>query len=262
MIWLLTILSVITVSFVSLIGLALVPTRAIKSSRLLHLLLCFSIGVMIGNVCFDLLPEALESSMSISYVCVLAACGFFIFVLIELCVHQFSKRTRLNMRQNSKRQTDIAIMNFTADGIHNFVDGMLIAAAFIIAPENPQIGITTTIAVILHEIPQELGDYSIFLSAGFSRRKSLTLNFLSALTAIIGAILTLTFSEVTQPLSLFFIPVAAGGFIYLALFGLLPLVYKHCKDNDEKGFYSYSVSFLTITFGFFFIYAFTSVLPE
>lgn len=263
MTWLLTIISVFCVSLISLVGLALMPTRAAKSFRLLHVLLCFSVGIMIGNVCFDLLPEAIEAQMSISTVCALAACGFIIFVLIELSVHRFSKfRTSQKPSQNTRTKTDIAIMNFTADGIHNFVDGILIAAAFIIAPNNPQIGITTTLAVILHEIPQELGDYSIFLSAGFSQRKALTLNFLSALTAVVGAILTIVFSEGMQSLSVYFLPIAAGGFVYLALFGLLPIVHKHCHENEERGLYSYSASFLIIAVGFFFTYAFTSVLHE
>lgn len=242
-----TLVSVILVSLMSLVGVAFVPLRQTYSTRLLHLLLCFAVGVMIGNVTFDLLPEAVEQ-MNITKVSLLAAIGFVAFVLIELVLH----------RSHRLRGKSLAWMNILADGAHNFIDGVLIAAAFILTPSNPHVGIATTLAVILHEIPQEMGDYAIFISVGYSRFKALLLNFLSALTAVVGAVMTLFFSSTMQTVSPLFLPIAAGGFVYLAIFGLLPLIFQQSQEHEGRGVYSHIVSFLVVAIGFFFIYLFTA----
>jgi zinc and cadmium transporter len=110
-----------------------------------------------------------------------------------------------------------------ADGIHNFTDGILIAAGWMAGPE---IGMATTLTVILHEIPQEISDFGILVHAGFTARKALWLNFYAALAAILGTVVTLLAGSAIESLSNYVLPIAAGGFIYLAGTDLMPELNK------------------------------------
>lgn len=113
-------------------------------------------------------------------------------------------------------------LNLIGDGIHNFIDGMVIAATFMLRFD---LGLTTTLAVIFHEIPQEIGDFGVLIYGGFSKRKALTYNFISAITAILGAITTY-FLAYLQSLEALLVPFAAGGFIYIAATDLMPELHK------------------------------------
>jgi zinc and cadmium transporter len=110
-----------------------------------------------------------------------------------------------------------------ADGLHNFTDGILIAAGWM---SGPEIGIATTLTVVLHEIPQEISDFGILIHAGFTARKALWLNFYAALTAVLGTVITLFIGTGVESLSKWVIPFAAGGFIYLAGTDLMPELNK------------------------------------
>ena len=114
-------------------------------------------------------------------------------------------------------------MILVSDGIHNFIDGVIIVASYFIGIE---VGIATTLAVILHEIPQEIGDFGILLHSGYTVKKALFLNFLSALLAVLGAITALLLQEFTETLITYLIPIAAGGFIYIAGSDLVPELHK------------------------------------
>jgi len=116
-----------------------------------------------------------------------------------------------------------AYMNIIGDGLHNFIDGVIIAASYLV---NVQAGIATTLAVALHEIPQEIGDFGVLLHGGFSKTKALILNFVSALAAIVGAIITLWVSSFAEQLVAYLVPVAVGGFIYIAGSDLIPELHK------------------------------------
>ena len=120
-----------------------------------------------------------------------------------------------------------AWLNLIGDGVHNFVDGMIIAAAYL---ASVPLGIAATFAVVLHEIPQELGDFGVLVFGGITRAKALFYNFLSALTAVLGAIVVYFFSP-TLNLSGFLVPFAAGGFIYIASADLLPELHKERNIN-------------------------------
>jgi zinc and cadmium transporter len=113
-------------------------------------------------------------------------------------------------------------LNLFGDGVHNFIDGMIIAATFIV---NLEIGFATTLAVIFHEIPQEIGDFGILIYGGLSKRKALTYNFASAVTAILGALI-ISFLTTIQNLQTLLVPFAAGGFIYIAATDLMPELHK------------------------------------
>src|SRR4030042_729874 len=116
------------------------------------------------------------------------------------------------------------------DAIHNLIDGMLIGASFLV---SFPIGISTTVAIFLHEIPQEIGDFSVFLHGGLKPKKAIFFNFLSALTAFLGAVGSLIIGERLQGFGLFLLPVAAGGFLYIAGSDLLPEPHPAKKSSTS-----------------------------
>jgi zinc and cadmium transporter len=121
-----------------------------------------------------------------------------------------------------------AIMNLIGDGVHNIIDGLIIGASYLV---SIPIGIATTIAVVLHEIPQEIGDFGVLIYGGLSRGRALMLNFLTALTAILGAVVSLVAASSIEGATTFLVPLAAGQFIYIAVADLIPEIHK---ETDWK----------------------------
>jgi zinc and cadmium transporter len=121
-------------------------------------------------------------------------------------------------------------MNLIGDALHNFIDGLIIGAAYFTSFE---LGIATTFAVILHEIPQEIGDFGVLLHGGFSKAKALFYNFFTALTAFIGAIVAFFIAGYSEILSALILPFAAGGFIYIAGADLIPELHKETKFSTS-----------------------------
>jgi zinc and cadmium transporter len=121
-------------------------------------------------------------------------------------------------------------LNLIGDGLHNFLDGMLIAGSFLVSVE---LGVVTTLVVILHEIPQELGDFGVLIYGGFSRTRALVCNLLSALTAVGGGMTAYTFSLYVANLQAPLLALAAGGFLYVALVDLLPELHKQRKPTES-----------------------------
>ena len=116
-----------------------------------------------------------------------------------------------------------AYMNLVGDSLHNFIDGLIIAASYIV---SVPVGLATTLAVLLHEIPQEIGDFGVMIHGGFSRTKALSLNFITALTAVLGVIIGLLLNNYSENIKYFIIPIAIGGFIYIAGSDLIPELHK------------------------------------
>jgi len=121
-------------------------------------------------------------------------------------------------------------MNLVGDGLHNLLDGVLLAGAFLI---NVQVGFATAIAVLLHEIPQEIGDFGVLMKGGFSRKKALLANFATALTAFIGAIIALVFNAFIIGVVPIIVAIAAGGFIYIAGTDLIPELHKNPNAKES-----------------------------
>jgi len=125
----------------------------------------------------------------------------------------------------------IALMNLIGDGFHNFIDGLLVAGSFMV---SVPLGITTSVAVILHEIPQEIGDFGVLIHGGFSKTKALVFNFISALAALVGAVTTLLVGAKMAGFSQAIVPFTAGGFVYIASADLIPELKK--ETNLKKSF--------------------------
>lgn len=211
-------LSVFVVSLISFVGvMALYLNKSLD--ELLNYLVSFAVGGLLGAAFLELLPEAVEKTPHWGIIVLL---GIVLFFIIEMYFHWHHHHT--HAKCGHKHVHPIGYLNLIGDGIHNFIDGMIVAAAFLV---DPKLGIVTTLAVIVHEIPQEFGDFGILVFSGFSKLKAMTFNFASALLAVAGALVTYFTAELTGDFSAYLIPFAAGGFIYMAAADLLPEIHKH-----------------------------------
>jgi len=235
LLWILS--ATILVSLISLVGVFTLGIATKILDKILILLVGFAAGGLIGGAFLHLLPEAIEKC-GCELVFFYALIGFTTFFLMERYLY---------WRHCHEGVCDVhtfTYLNLAGDGIHNFTDGMIIAASFV---TDFRLGIATTLAVIFHELPQEMGDFGILVYGGFSKRKALFFNFICSLSAILGAILGYILSSITQGVSLFMISFTAGGFIYIAASDLIPELHKQ-KDTKRANF-----AFLTFILGLLFM---------
>ncbi|MEK6953135.1 MAG: ZIP family metal transporter, partial [Nanoarchaeota archaeon] len=162
--------------------------------------------------------------------------GIILSFLIEKVIHW----RHCHIPTSKKHPHPFAYINLLGDSVHNFIDGLIIAASYL---ASIPVGIATTIAVILHEIPQEIGDFGVLLHGGFTKKKALFFNFITALTAVLGALIALILSKSIEQLTIFLIPFAAGGFIYIAGSDLIPELHKEVKLSKSV------LQILTFVFG-------------
>jgi len=226
--------STFLISFASLIGVFTISIKEKTLSKFLLFLISLSAGALMGGAFLHLLPEASEKLNNRSlYPIVLFS--FVLFFLIEKLLH---------WRHCHKKNCDIhtfGYMNLFGDAVHNFIDGLVIAATFLI---DIKLGIITSFAIALHEIPQEIGDFGVLLYSGFSRKKALYSNFLVALTAVFGGILGYFLSFQIENMTSYLLPFTAGGFIYIAASDLMPEIRK--ETSLRKSMLSFSIFLLGI----------------
>jgi zinc and cadmium transporter len=218
--------SVLATTIISLISLVGIATLAIKDAllnKILLLLVGFSAGALMGDTFFHLIPEGLEKNPGSLFPAYILA-GFCLFFILERYVHW----RHCHKSGGQCREHAFTYINLFGDALHNFIDGLVIAASFVV---DSRLGLATTIAVVIHEIPQEIGDFSILLYGGFSRAKALVFNFLTAITAIAGAVIGFFLVSSSLRLVNFFIAITAGGFIYIAASDLVPEIHKETKDK-------------------------------
>jgi len=217
--WLYTLASVILVSLLSVIGAVFISIRERNLSQIVFVLVSLAVGSLFGDVFIHLLPEAFEKLETRTVVSLYVLAGIFIFFILEKFIlwrhqHNFESKNSIH---------PVGYMNLLADGIHNFIDGMIIGAAYL---TSLRVGVATTIAVAMHELPQEISDFGVLLHAGFSKKKALIFNFLSATLAISGAILVLLAGTSLQYFIAAMLPLAAGGFVYIDGSDLVPELNK------------------------------------
>lgn len=242
---LLSILLAITLgSLVSMVGgFWLLLTKSWTQSLALKLT-SFAAGVLLGTAFLDLFPEAFEQSPQ-GEVFIYALFGIIFFFVIERTFVWFHHHHGVHDVKPT------VLMVLFGDGVHNFIDGMAIAAAFL---TNPGLGIATTMAVAAHEIPQEIADFSILLTQGINRKRALIFNFISALTAIMGGLLTYFFAENLNTLIPLIIAFTAGMFIYIALSDLIPELHH---EKTQKNVLPHILTFIS---GIALVYFFSSIL--
>jgi len=211
----------IIVSLVSLIGIFSLLLNENLLNKILIPLIGFSAGGLIGGAFLHLLPESIEKCNESVNIFLFTIIGFILFFILEKYLYwrHCHKGEKCNVHM-------FTYLNLLGDGVHNFIDGLVMGASFVISIE---IGLVTTLVIILHEIPQELGDFGVLVYGGFSKGKALFYNFLSALTAVIGTIVGYYISNSVGNVTVFLLPFAAGGFIYIAASDLIPELHRQ-KD--------------------------------
>jgi len=235
--WLWTISSVIIISLISLVGALTVTSNKKRLCSTISILVSLAVGAMFGGAFLHILPELYRDSQQPNLISLFVLLGIALFFCLEKFLHWHHYHHHHEKEQHIR---PVGYLNLISDGLHNFIDGIIIAASFLVSKE---IGIATSLAVILHEIPQELGDFGLLLHAGFNKNKALLLNLLSASLAIIGAILTLLIGQHIENIIPFALAIAAGGFIYIAGSDLVPELHK------QTDFKSSINQFITIGLG-------------
>lgn len=185
-------------------------------------MVAFAAGVMLTTAFIDLLPEALDNKID-NNVYSYGLAGIITFFLIERLVIWFHHHDKIRIKP-------IAYLVLLGDGLHNFFDGLAIASAFL---ANPGLGFITTLAISAHEIPHEIADFSILIHAGMKSSKALFYNFISALTALLGAVIGYYFLrrfEMLLPALLMF---SAGVFIYIACTDLIPDLHQDFRKEKK-----------------------------
>lgn len=222
MVWFYSLVSVFAVSLVSLIGVVALSLGEKKLERTLILMVSFSAGTLLGDTFIHLIPESMEKGNSEVSIYILS--GLLFFFVLEKFVHW----RHCHETDCPEHSQTLSYMVLIGDGLHNFIDGMIIAASYLI---SFPVGIATTIAVIFHEIPQEIGDFGVLIHGGLSKYKALLYNFFSALMAFLGAGAVLVTSSYSNNVEIFLVPFAAGGFIYIATADIIPELHKHKAYN-------------------------------
>jgi len=206
------------ISLIAFVGIFTLVLKRELLNKALLVLVALSTGALLGGAFLHLLPEAIirkDADLSIFLYLLL---GFSIFFVLE----QF-----LQWRHQHTAAPNIKPFSYlilVSNAVHNFIDGLIIAASFTI---SLPLGISTTLAVGLHEIPQELGDFAVLVYGGFGTRKALFFNFITALTAILGGLAGYLASSIMQSSMIYLLPFAAGNFIYIAAADLIPEIKHH-----------------------------------
>jgi len=211
--------SVLIVSSVSLVGVFIISLKEEFVRKYIFIFISAAVGSLLGDAFIHLIPEALGNSSNATFTSILIIFGILIFFILEKFLHWHHH----GEDKNKPHIHPIGNIALFSDGIHNLIDGIIIGASFIV---SIPVGIATTIAVFLHEIPQEIGDFAVLLHSGYTKKRALWLNFLSALSAVFGVIIVFILGKTTEGFIMWILPIAAGGFIYIAVADLIPELHK------------------------------------
>ena len=229
----------VIVSLISLIGVLALVIKDNLFKKLIIFLVAFAAGGLIGGAFLDIIPEAAEYVKDITQLFLYVILGYMLFFILEKYLH---------WRHCHSAECKIhrfTYLNIVGDIVHNFCDGLIIGTVFLV---NIKVGIATTLAIIFHEIPHELGNFTVLVYGGFSKPKALFYNFLSSLFAIVGTIAGYYFTSKINGFSAILLPAAAGGFIYIASCDLIPELHK------EEGGKRSALIMATFTFGITLMY--------
>lgn len=220
--WLYALASVILLSLLSVVGAVFISIQERNLKQIIFVLVSLAVGSLFGDVFIHLLPEAFEKLDTRMEASLYLLAGIFIFFILEKFIrwrhqHNFESKNSIH---------PVGYMNLLADGVHNFIDGTIIGAAYL---TSIRVGIATTIAVSMHELPQEISDFGVLLHAGFSKKKALFFNFLSATLAILGTVLVLLAGATMHYFIATMLLLAAGGFVYIAGSDLVPELNKEVE---------------------------------
>ncbi len=214
--------SALGVSLVSLVGLAMLPLGRGRHRDITPSLLALAAGALLGNAGVQLLPEAFAASRSLVGPLAAFTASLLGFAALDGAIHFVSQRGSYGIHS-------VGYINLLTDAVHNLVDGVAMAVAYSV---DLELGVATTLAVLAHEVPTELGDFAILLDAGFSRRRALLLNLVSGFAAIAGVALAWLLGQRVQSFATAALPIVAGGFVYIAVTHLLPKLLRRRVPLD------------------------------
>ena len=224
--WVLGLTSVTIISAISLVGVLFLWLKNQKLSKILLYLVSFSVGGLFGDAFIHLVPETIEEIGFGTSASLLILFG----ILSSFMVEKFLQWRHCHIPTSSEHPHSFAYMNLFGDAVHNLIDGLIVGGSYL---ASIPIGISTTLAVIFHEIPQEIGDFGVLIQGGFNKTRALQFNFLTALTAMLGAVIALVLGATMEGFTPFLIPFAAGNFIYIAGSDLIPELRKD-EPNLKK----------------------------
>jgi zinc and cadmium transporter len=271
-------LMIFFIGMLSLVGIFMISLKDNTLDKILFVLIAFATGTIFATALFDLIPEALHhleelnaggASLSETVLFALVVSGYVAFFILErflywfhghahqkenelVCYDHFDETIDKSLGKG-KTIKNFALLNLIGDGLHNFLDGVVIMVAFLSGIGN---GIVVTLAVLFHEFPQEIGDFGILLYGGFSKRNALLFNFLSAMVAMLGGIFAFFLSETFVSFNFFFLAFSGGGFLYLASTELMPELLKQ-KDLKKSVYQA-----LILISGIIVIFVLITALPH
>jgi zinc and cadmium transporter len=235
----------------SLIGVFMISIKEKTLDSILFILVAFGTGAIFSTALFSLIPEALHhleelnakgAAFNENFLFIIVILGFIMFFIIERFIYWFhghahEKENQLVCYTDKTGMVDayfeksgniksFAVLNLLGDALHNFLDGIVIMVAFLSGITN---GIIVTLAVLFHELPQEVGDFGILMYGGFTKKKALSFNFISAMVALLGGVIALFLSNTIDGFNFFMLAFSGGGFLYIACTELMPELLKQ-KD--------------------------------
>lgn len=218
--------SILIISCVSLIWVVTLWISTEKLKQILIYFIAFSAGTLMWDAFLHLLWETVEEYWYTESIALYILWGILLWFIIEKIINW----NHCHLPITKEHQHPFAQMNLVGDMVHNFIDWLVVASAFLL---SVPVGIATALAVLLHEIPQEIGDFGVLIHWWYSKEKALKLNFLSALTAFIWVLLALILQKYVEDISAFLMPFSAGLFIYIAWTDLIPELHKHPKVSQS-----------------------------
>lgn len=245
--------SVIIVSLISLIGAFTLSLNKKFLNRSIFVLVSLAVGALFGDAIIHLIPKAFSEIQNPANASLFILAGIITFLVLEKFLrwrhahgHECDTEECRIQQAMGNRIKPVGSLIVASDSVHNFVDGIIIGVSYLISIE---VGIATTLAIILHEIPQEISDFALLLHAGFSKAKALLLNFFSSLFAILGVIIVFVFGANSEAFVPAIVAFAAGGFLYIAGSDLVPELHK--TSDIKKSF----IQFLAIIIGIAIMFA-------
>lgn len=240
-VWLYALGSVLLVSLVSLVGVFTLSLNAERLQRIVFLLVSFAVGAMLGGAVIHLIPRAFHALGDLTGGLLVLA-GVVAFFVLEKFLHWRHDHDVTEPHEHvlahhhghhhgARTVKPFAVMNLAGDAAHNLIDGAVIAAAYLVSVPA---GIVTTLAVMLHEIPQEIGDFGVLVYAGMEPKRALLYNFASGLAALVGAALALGVGAQVEGFADYLLPITAGSFLYIAGSDLIPELHHHHSTPATK----------------------------
>lgn len=247
--WVPTMLAVLAVGSTSLVGAVFLGRRQERLDTILMYLVSLSAGVLVGSAVLHLLPRAFAEMGPGLEAPLYFLVGFVGFFFLERYLwrvhHDHSHFPHAGGDPHRHMAEPVAAMTVVGGGFHNFIDGAMIAAAFML---DPSLGWITTAAVLLHEIPREFGDFGILVHAGMTPRRALWFNALSGLGAVVGAVLVLTLGTRIEGVATALVAITAGNFVYIAAANLIPEIHHHHPRSESIGHALVLLAGVAVTF--------------